>query len=100
MEAKAGMMEPTKGTKEKRLFTLEACNSARAYEIRFQEPFDLQKLENSLSKNYDILASNSVMLMVNIDNSSVTIYSSGKIMIKHITKEKAHEIAEKIVDFL
>jgi len=86
--------------KEKKFFTLEACNSARAYEIRFKEPFDLQKLEKLLSKSYDILASNSVMLMINIDHSLVTMYSSGKIMIKHITKEKATEIAEKIISVL
>jgi len=84
----------------KKFFTLEPCNSARAYEIKFAEPIELKKAEVALSKKYEILASTTVMLMVNIDNNAVTIYTSGRALIKYVTKEKAEEIGRKLVEFL
>ncbi len=84
----------------KKFFTLEPCNSAKAYEIKFAEAIDLKKAEVALSQKYEILASTPVMLMVNIDNNAVTLYASGRALIKYVSKEKANEIGEKIVDLL
>ena len=84
----------------KKFFTLEPCNSAKAYEIKFAEPIDLKKAEVALAKKYEILASTAVMLMINIDNNSITLYASGRALIKYVSKEKANEIGEKIVDLL
>ena len=44
----------------KKFFTLEPCNSAKAYEIKFAEPIDLKKAEVALAKKYEILASTAV----------------------------------------
>ena len=84
----------------KKFFTLEPCNSAKAYEVKFAEPIDLKKAEVALSKKYEVLASSTVMLMVNIDSNSVTIYASGRALIKYVTREKANEIGQNIVDLL
>ena len=84
----------------KKFFTLEPCNTAKAYEIKFAEPIDLGKAEAALSEKFEILASTPVMLMINVDSNAVTLYASGRAMIKYVTKEKANEIAGKIVDVL
>ncbi len=84
----------------KTFFTLEPCTSARAYEIKFEMPIDLEKAEHALSKKYEILASTNVMIMVNIDGNSVTIYASGRAMVKYVDKKKAEEIGGKISDAL
>ena len=84
----------------KKFFTLEPCNTAKAYELKFDSPINLKKAEASLARKYEILASTSVMLMINVDGNGVTLYASGRAMKKYITKEKANEIGKKLAEFL
>ncbi len=84
----------------KTFFTLEPCTSAKAYEIKFDTPIDLQKAEKAFAKKYEILASSEVMLMININEHAITLYASGRAMVKYVSKEEAELIANKMVAVL
>lgn len=85
---------------EKRFFTIEPCASARAYEIKFKGAIDLKKAEARLGRHYEVLASSPVMLMLKIGDNSVTLYGSGRALIKYVTKEKAEGIGRDIAGML
>ena len=84
----------------KTFFTLEPCTSAKAYEIKFDTPVDLKKAEKAFAKKYEILASSEVMLMININEHAITLYASGRAMVKYVDRKKAQEIGKKIADLL
>ena len=84
----------------KKFFTLEPCNTAKAYELKFDFAIDLKKAEAALAKKFEILASTAVMLMINVDGNAVTLYASGRALAKYVSKEKANEIGNAIVSLL
>ncbi|HLC69143.1 MAG TPA: hypothetical protein VJH24_04860 [Candidatus Bilamarchaeaceae archaeon] len=82
----------------KEFCTVEPCASAKAYEIKFGRKIDIEKLQQALGEA--VVSSTPVVLLCRINGKPVSIYASGRAMIKDISKEKAEEIGRKLVEFL
>lgn len=80
-----------------KFYIVEPCTSSNAYEIKFRgKTIDLDKISLGM-----ILAKTPVILVSVIDKCSLTIYASGRIMIKGIAnRQDADALAEKVVSSL
>ena len=81
---------------EKDYFVIEPCTSSNGIEVKLKnKKFDLAKsaelLTSDPDKQFDILSEMKVVLLVKTKDYSISIYESGRIMIKEIKKTKKNE---------
>lgn len=78
-----------------KFYTVEPCASSNAYEIKLRD----KKINLDLVEIGETIAKTPAVLVTRFANCSLSIYASGRIMIKGIGKEKgkADEVSEKIV---
>jgi len=76
-------------------YTLEPCATSNAFEIRFKRAvrIDLGKAEKALAKKGEVLARTSVVLVFKADDYSASVYASGRIMLKDVTRDEAEKLA-------
>ena len=74
-------------------YLIEPCASSKAYEVKFGHSIDLEKLSNAMEEN-NVFSLSSVVLLAKINGKPVSIYSSGRAMIKEVKKEEAEQIAK------
>lgn len=72
--------------------TVEPCASAKAYEIKFtKKKIDINKAKEALGDA--VLSAMPVVLLCQINGKAVSIYASGRAMIKETNKKESEEIA-------
>jgi hypothetical protein len=85
-------------------FVLEPCNSAKGFEIKFKEKrIDLKKAMGALSKLGEVIVTTPVVLLAKIEDCSLSVYASGRIMMKsenRLEKKKADLLANNIAKAL
>ncbi|MGV8085086.1 MAG: hypothetical protein ACP5N9_02410 [Candidatus Bilamarchaeum sp.] len=71
-------------------FILEPCTSANGLEIKFKEKsIDLEKTEHLVErKGGTVAATTKVVLIGKLDGFDLTVYASGRIMVKSDKKNK------------
>ncbi len=77
-----------------KFYIVEPCASSNAYEIKFRDKkIDLDKVAVGMT-----LAKTPVILVSVFEKCSLTIYASGRIMIKGVkTRDAADKLADSIV---
>lgn len=79
-------------------FTIEPCPSAKAFEIFLKHKrIDLSKAEKTLGKIGKTGATSAVVLLGMVDGKPVSIYASGRIMIKETTRQESEKISKKLM---
>lgn len=80
-----------------KFYVVEPCASSNAYEIKFRgKTINLDKVELGMT-----LAKTPVILVSVFEKCSLTIYASGRIMIKGLTnRQDADALAERVVSLL
>lgn len=81
----------------------ESCTSVDAHEVKFKKKssIDLTKAKSVVPKiNGEVVAETPVVIMTKIENVGVSIYASGRILVKDAEKGKSEEIAKKLVPAL
>ncbi len=81
----------------------ESCTSVDAHEVKFKskKKIDLNKAKSAVPKiSGEVLAETPVVIMTKIDDKGVSIYASGRILIKDAEKGPSEEIAKKLVPAL
>ena len=93
-----------KPDKKSDYYLVEPCTSASGFEIKLKKGFtiNLKKAEQLLSLDSWSTISSSVVLIASKASLSLSIYASGRIMIKSEKKVKmkentAHTLAEKLM---
>ncbi|MFH0737770.1 MAG: hypothetical protein V1827_03070 [Candidatus Micrarchaeota archaeon] len=83
-------------------FVVEPCQSAGGFEIRLSgKKIDIKKAESALSKVGEVAGSSPVVLLAKIKGLSLSVYGSGRMMVKGKLKAaEAQAFAEKIVSAL
>ncbi|MEK6981802.1 MAG: hypothetical protein AABX38_02625 [Candidatus Micrarchaeota archaeon] len=76
-------------------YIIEPCATAKAFEIKFGKTLDLEKLAGKFKEN-EVFSLTKVVLLVKINQAPVSIYASGRAMVKEATKEETQKIAEKL----
>lgn len=74
--------------------TVEPCASARAFEIRFVKAFDMENVKTALGQ--DALSVTPVVILAKIRGKPVSIYASGRAMIKDCSRTQAQEVARRL----
>ena len=79
-------------------YTIEPCATSNAFEIKFtrQVKIDLDKAEKALGKSGEVIAKTTVVLVLKLGDRSASVYASGRIMLKDVTKEEADKLAKKL----
>lgn len=72
--------------------TVEPCASAKAYEIKFTKKININKAREALGDA--VLSSMPVVLLCKIRGKPVSIYASGRAMIKEANAQEADAIAK------
>jgi hypothetical protein len=81
----------------------ESCTSVDAHEIKFKnkKKINLERAKNAVSKiKGNVLAETPAVIMTRINEKGVSIYASGRILIKDAEKKPSEEIAKKLVPAL
>jgi len=82
-------------------YVVEPCTTANGFEIKLKEKrINLEKAEKSMASLGDVLASSPVVLLSRINNYSVSVYASGRMMVKSekkISEKDADKLAKKIL---
>ncbi len=81
----------------------ESCTSVDAHEVKFRKKstIDLAKAKSAVPKiDGEVVAETPVVIMTKIDEKGVSIYASGRILIKDADKGASEEIAKKLVPAL
>ncbi len=71
-----------------KFYTFEPCASSNSFEIKFNNKINTNKINFG-----KIVANTNIVLLLKIDDAVVSIYASGKIMLKNIKTQKAKELA-------
>lgn len=79
-------------------YTLEPCASSKAYEIRFAKKINMKQAQQALGK--DIISSTPVVILCKLEGKPVSIYASGRAMVKEVTEPEALNIARKLTKIL
>ena len=76
-------------------YIIEPCASAKSFEIMFGKGIVLEKLEKELEKTKNsVLSSTNIVLLAKINGKPVSVYASGRAMVKEATKKETEKIAE------
>jgi len=81
----------------------ESCTSVDAHEIKFKakRQIDLAKAKAAVSRiRGEVIAETPVVIMAKINEKGVSIYASGRILVKDAEKQPSEEIARKLVPAL
>ncbi len=82
-------------------FVVEPCASANAYEIKLRErKLDLKKAETALATIGSVAAASPVVLIAKIGDYSVSVYASGRLMLKgekRLESKDVNELADRIM---
>ncbi|MFN7991769.1 MAG: hypothetical protein U0R44_06460 [Candidatus Micrarchaeia archaeon] len=74
-------------------FVIEPCASSNGIEIKLRErKLDLKKAETVLSAMGELVASSPVVLLVKIKKYTISVYSSGRMMVKGAKKPESSRI--------
>lgn len=81
---------------ENNYFVIEPCTSSNGIEVKLKnKKFDLAKCAEILTSNpdsqFEILSEMKVVILAKSKNYSISIYESGRMMIKEIKKTKKNE---------
>lgn len=79
-------------------YAIEPCATSDAFEIRFKKEvrIDLAKAEKALARIGEVLARTAVVLIFKADDYSASVYASGRIMLKNVTREEAERFAGRL----
>lgn len=90
-------MEAEAVTAVKMYYVVEPCASSKAFEIKFKEKkIDLKKAEAV----GNVMASTPVVLVAKFEEAAISIYASGRIMMKGVGGSAARILAKKLVSLL
>jgi hypothetical protein len=85
-------------------FVIEPCTSARGIEIKLKEKrLDLKKAEAALTRSGEVVASSPVVLLVKFKGLQISIYGSGRMMIKGVKRtetKRVEALARELLDVL
>lgn len=80
---------------------LESCTSSKTYEILVKNKrMDLKKATEILSAKAEEVAKTPRFALYKFEGHPVSLYESGKIIVKEIEKKEAEEIAKKLLGLL
>ncbi len=79
---------------------LSPCTTAKSRELRMRGKIDLAKAEESLSKDHDITGRTEVFLAFAYKGKPITLYSSGKIVVKEAESEEAKALLKEVLALL
>jgi len=101
-EAQIGMKAASRSSvKEEAYFVVEPCTTSAGFEIKLKDKrFDIKKCEQALATIGDVVGSTSVVLVAKIEGHSVSVYGSGRMMVKsekRLREKEVHELAEKMM---
>ncbi|MFH2106715.1 MAG: hypothetical protein ABII22_05635 [Candidatus Micrarchaeota archaeon] len=68
-------------------YTFEPCASSNSFEAKFKKRINLDKVDFG-----DVIARTDVVILLNIGKKAVSIYASGKLMLKDISKKQAKDL--------
>lgn len=79
---------------------LSPCTTAKTRELRMRGKIDLEKAEKSLSPGHDITGRTEVFLSFAHKGKPVTLYSSGKIVVKEAESDEAKALLKEVFSLL
>lgn len=84
-----------------RYFVVEPCTTSPGFEIKLRDTkIDLKKAEEAFSELGEVVASSKVVLLAKIEDYSISVYASGRMLVKNekkLTSKKVEALATKIV---
>lgn len=84
-------------------FVGKACKGRTAFEFlpKSSKNLDLERIRKKLAgKGISIEASTPLVLIFNFDNSTISLFKSGKVLIKEKNEQKAKRLVRKLLEFL
>jgi len=85
-------------------FIVEPCNSSGGFEIKLRDrKLDLKRCETALSEIGTVAGSTGIVLLAKVDDFSLSVYSSGRLMLKgrrRPKKAEADALAQKVMSQL
>jgi len=83
-------------------YKTEPCTSSDAFEIKFEEQvrIDLEKAAGALGSIGTVMAKTPVVLVLQSNNYNISVYASGRIMLKNVKKEEVDRLGKRIIDSL
>lgn len=84
-----------------KFFVVEPCASANAYEIKLRDRLlDLKKAEKALAGLGTVAAATPAVLLAKIGDYSISVYASGRLMVKgekRLKSKDVNELADRIM---
>ncbi len=79
-------------------YTVEPCATSNAFEVKFKKDarIDIERAEKALAKLGQVLAKTAVVLVLKREDCSASLYASGRIMLKGVTREEAEALGKKL----
>jgi len=76
-------------------FVVEPCVTAGGFEIKFKDKdLDLKKAANALTRIGEVIGESQIVMLVKVDHYSLSVYASGKILVKSKQEIKAKDVTE------
>jgi len=80
---------------------VDSCTSTNSYEVKFKnKKINLKKAQAALSKIGESAAETPVVLLFKIKGHAVSVYASGRMLIKNIEKTDAEALGKELVSAL
>lgn len=80
---------------------VDSCTSTNSYEVKLKDrKIDLDNAEAAFSSIGESAAKTPVVLLFKIRGHAISVYASGRMLIKNITKKDAESLGRELVDAL
>ncbi len=74
-------------------FVVEPCTTAKGIEIKLKDRrIDLKKAEAALARSGEVVASSPVVLLAKFKGVQMSIYGSGRIMVKGVKRTETRKV--------
>ncbi|MEW6035736.1 MAG: hypothetical protein AB1529_03930 [Candidatus Micrarchaeota archaeon] len=83
-------------------YVVEPCTTAGGIEIKLQDKrIDLKKAEKAFSRLGEVVGSSAVVLLVRLEGCSISVYGSGRMMVKgKISQKEGQKLADRLIEAL
>ncbi|MBN2478008.1 hypothetical protein JXB01_01835 [Candidatus Micrarchaeota archaeon] len=80
---------------------LDVCTSSKSFQARFKKKdLDFNELEKKISGIGRVMAKTDVVMLLQSGEGTISIYKSGKIIMKKFEKNNAESVSKKLIKII
>lgn len=83
-----------------KFYTVEPCGAKKTYEIVLPFSLDLEDVKKKIHSFAEVIAEAPAILIFKYEGRAISLYKSGKFLLKGVNQEQAEKLADRLIEKL